>query len=61
MTGRMRNDPELVFWRGQDESWNNSKGATEAVSWEELHVACFPEIERLRNAQAEADKADKYS
>lgn len=47
--GRMRNDPELVFWRRQVESWSKAYSNAMAVSWTKLHLASFPGIQKLRD------------
>ena len=45
--GRLRNDPELVFWRGVDGAWSKAAARAYDVSWNKLHLPNFPGIERI--------------
>lgn len=55
MAGRMRNDPELVFWRKTRTSWAKTLQAAEAVSWKELRLLpTFHGIRRLINLEQES-------
>ena len=58
---RLRNDPELVFWRGVSEAWTRASAKAEAVSWERLHLPSFPGIERLEKIAQEAIEASYSS
>eukprot|EP00903_Cladosiphon_okamuranus_P010260 g9714.t1 len=55
MAGRMRNDPELVFWRQTRTAWTTTLQAAEAVSWKELHLLpTFHGITRLLDLEKES-------
>ncbi|CAM9967678.1 unnamed protein product, partial [Ascophyllum nodosum] len=55
--GRLRNDPELVFWRGVHETWTRASAKAKAVSWDRLHLPSFPGIERLEEIAQEGVEA----
>lgn len=55
MAGRMRNDPELVFWRQRLTSWTKRRQAAEGVSWKGLHLLpTFHGIRRLLSREEES-------
>lgn len=57
MAGRMRNDPELVFWRNVLGKWSSNLQAVRAVSWRNVHLLPnFPGIARLLECEAHAFK-----
>lgn len=61
MAGRMRNDPELVFWRQKLTSWAKTLQAAENVSWKELHLLpAFHGIKRLLNLEQESFGLDEH-
>lgn len=58
MAGRMRHDPELVFWRNVRDGWSKNLQAAEAVSWRELHLLPnFPGVARLLELEADSFSA----
>lgn len=59
MAGRMRNDPELGFWRQRLTSWTKKLQAAEAVSWKELHLLrTFHGINRLLKIEQQSFRSD---
>lgn len=58
ISGRMKSDPELVFWRKQLSLWNDTCNDAKKVSWTGLHLPAFPGIQRLHDVQQKADTAD---
>lgn len=60
MAGRMRNDPELVFWRQRLASWTKTLQAAEGVSWKELHLLpTFHGIKRLLDLEQKSLRLDE--
>lgn len=57
ITGRMRNDPELVHWREVVSSWRNASERAKAISWDRLHLEAFPGIQNLRNLERQCNDA----
>lgn len=57
MAGRMRNDPELVFWRNVRDEWTKNLQAARKVSWRDLYVLPnFPGVARLLRLEADSFK-----
>lgn len=62
MAGRMRNDPELVYWRDVLTTWTKTLQTAEGVSWKELYLLpTFPGITRLLNLEQQAFKTNEHS
>ena len=62
MAGRMRDDPELVFWREQRSTWAETLRVAEAVSWKELYLLpSFPGIVRLLDLERKSFSVDDHT
>lgn len=57
ISGRMRNDPELVLWRKLVSAWDDTYRCLELISWDKLHRPRFPVFDRLEEIQREGDAA----
>lgn len=57
ISGRIRNDPELVFWRKLVCAWDDTYRHLELISWEKLHRPQFPVFARLHEIQRKGDAA----
>lgn len=49
--GRIRNDPEIVFWRTIHKNWEKASSTANKISWENLHLHNFPGIARLKEIE----------
>lgn len=61
MEGRIRKDPELVFWRAVHDNWAQALSTADKISWENLHLPNFPGIARLKEIEQQGLSAGNLS